>query len=109
MAADHRNTRISGESQLRSRPPGRLCTGKFMSGKFDLIIAESFQPHLDSQRCMLIGLCHDLAESVVGDIPTFAGVPKGKCCSRIPGITAKSLQRRNESESLWPLNTLQIW
>ena len=29
-------------------------------------------------RCMFIGLCHDLAESVVGDIPTYAGVSKGK-------------------------------
>ncbi|SMY30113.1 unnamed protein product [Zymoseptoria tritici ST99CH_1A5] len=27
-------------------------------------------------KCMFIGLCHDLAESVVGDIPTYAGVPK---------------------------------
>ncbi|KAI6551023.1 hypothetical protein MCOR04_011144 [Pyricularia oryzae] len=25
---------------------------------------------------MYIGLCHDLVEAVVGDIPTFAGVPK---------------------------------
>lgn len=28
-------------------------------------------------KCMFIGLCHDLAESVVGDIPTYAGVSKG--------------------------------
>lgn len=27
---------------------------------------------------MFIGLCYDLAESVVGDIPTYAGVPKGR-------------------------------
>lgn len=29
---------------------------------------------------MFLGHCHDMAESVVGDIPTFAGMPKGKYC-----------------------------
>ncbi|EGP82404.1 uncharacterized protein MYCGRDRAFT_51654, partial [Zymoseptoria tritici IPO323] len=27
-------------------------------------------------KCMFIGLCYDLVESVVGDILTYAGVPK---------------------------------
>lgn len=30
------------------------------------------------ERCIFLALCHDMAESVVGDIPTFAGVTKGK-------------------------------
>ncbi|KAL2284407.1 hypothetical protein FJTKL_08825 [Diaporthe vaccinii] len=47
------------------------------SHSFGLALLGGFAPPpLDSQRCMLIGLCHDLAESVVGDIPTYAGVPK---------------------------------
>ncbi|KAF1817552.1 hypothetical protein P152DRAFT_386946, partial [Eremomyces bilateralis CBS 781.70] len=33
---------------------------------------------LGRARCMFIGLVHDLGESVVGDIPTFAGIPKGR-------------------------------
>ncbi|KAF2256579.1 P-loop containing nucleoside triphosphate hydrolase protein [Trematosphaeria pertusa] len=28
------------------------------------------------ERCIFLALCHDMAESVVGDIPTFAGVTK---------------------------------
>ncbi|EGP82439.1 uncharacterized protein MYCGRDRAFT_51590, partial [Zymoseptoria tritici IPO323] len=31
---------------------------------------------LDRIKCIFIGLYYDLAESVVGDIPTYAGVPK---------------------------------
>ncbi|KAH8792189.1 hypothetical protein F5882DRAFT_81210 [Hyaloscypha sp. PMI_1271] len=31
---------------------------------------------VDVERCMFLGHCHDMAESVVGDIPTFAGMPK---------------------------------
>jgi len=33
------------------------------------------------EKCILLALCHDMGESVVGDIPTYAGVPKGKCVS----------------------------
>lgn len=29
-------------------------------------------------RCIFLALCHDMAESVVGDIPTYADVTKGK-------------------------------
>ncbi|OAA60576.1 HD domain protein [Niveomyces insectorum RCEF 264] len=44
---------------------------------FGLALLGGFAPApLDKTRCVFIGLCHDLAESVVGDIPTYAGVPK---------------------------------
>lgn len=33
---------------------------------------------LDRGKCIQMALVHDLAESVIGDIPTFAGVAKGK-------------------------------
>lgn len=33
---------------------------------------------LDRAKCVQMALVHDLAESVIGDIPTFAGVPRGK-------------------------------
>ncbi len=32
-------------------------------------------------RCIFLALCHDMAESVVRDIPTYAGVTKGKYAS----------------------------
>ncbi|OJD26706.1 hypothetical protein ACJ73_01914 [Blastomyces percursus] len=31
---------------------------------------------VNRERCIFLALCHDMAESVVGDIPTYAGVPK---------------------------------
>ncbi|ORY01910.1 HD domain-containing protein [Clohesyomyces aquaticus] len=31
---------------------------------------------LNQERCIYLALCHDMAESVVGDIPTYAGVAK---------------------------------
>ena len=33
---------------------------------------------MDRSKCMKMALFHDLAESVIGDIPTFAKVPKGR-------------------------------
>ena len=35
------------------------------------------QKGLDINRCIFLALCHDMAESVVGDIPTYASVTKG--------------------------------
>ncbi|KAH7111609.1 hypothetical protein EDB81DRAFT_829671 [Dactylonectria macrodidyma] len=35
-------------------------------------------PPLDNYKCAFIGLFHDLAESVVGDIPSFANIPKSR-------------------------------
>ncbi|KAF2259147.1 P-loop containing nucleoside triphosphate hydrolase protein [Lojkania enalia] len=47
------------------------------SHSFRLALLGGFAPHpLDPMKCMFIGLCHDLAESVVGDIPTYAGISK---------------------------------
>ena len=40
---------------------------------------------LDVNHCIFLALCHDMAESVVGDIPTYAGVSKGNFS--IPGLT----------------------
>ena len=38
---------------------------------------------MDRGRCMFLALCHDMAESYVGDVPTYAGVPKGQCVSPV--------------------------
>lgn len=35
---------------------------------------------------MFIGICHDLAESVVGDIPTYANVPKVESINEFRGL-----------------------
>lgn len=36
-----------------------------------------FSPEgVDKDRCVFIALCHDIAETVAGDIPTYAGVSK---------------------------------
>lgn len=32
---------------------------------------------------MFIALCHDIAEAVAGDIPTYAVMPKGTCITSI--------------------------
>ncbi|KAK3291068.1 uncharacterized protein B0H64DRAFT_331254 [Chaetomium fimeti] len=46
------------------------------SHSFRLALMGLFAPELDRSKCMFLGLYHDLAESVVGDIPTYAGVLK---------------------------------
>lgn len=53
---------------------------------------------LDKARCMLLGLCHDIPEAVAGDIPTFAGVPKGKpCCSSPRTQTRVNIYQRRST------------
>lgn len=42
---------------------------------------------LDRSKCMKMALFHDLAESVIGDIPTFADISKGGRCDN-PTISA---------------------
>ncbi|KAL5400250.1 hypothetical protein PMIN03_012537 [Paraphaeosphaeria minitans] len=44
---------------------------------YQLAVMCMFAPeNLNRNRCIFIALCHDMAESVVGDIPTYAGVSK---------------------------------
>lgn len=51
------------------------------------------QAPLDKQRCMFIGLVHDVAESYAGDIPTFAGFSKG-LWSMMPEISRLTSTRQ---------------
>lgn len=47
---------------------------------------------------MKMALFHDLAESVIGDIPTFANVPKGRHCDN-PMIFRKLTNIRTEERN----------
>lgn len=42
-----------------------------------IILAYTLQDGLDAQKCMALGMVHDMAETYAGDIPTYAGVSKG--------------------------------
>ncbi|KAK6197698.1 hypothetical protein LQW54_010660 [Pestalotiopsis sp. IQ-011] len=53
--------------------PESVASHSFGVAWLSMLLAPS---HLDRSKCLLIGICHDLAESVVGDIPTYAGVAK---------------------------------
>lgn len=46
---------------------------------------------MDRSKCMKMALFHDLAESVIGDIPTLAKVPKGRHLEQFPPGASKGL------------------
>ncbi|ETS84066.1 hypothetical protein PFICI_05942 [Pestalotiopsis fici W106-1] len=53
--------------------PESVASHSFGVAWLSMLLAPS---DLNRSRCLLIGICHDLAESVIGDIPTYAGVAK---------------------------------
>jgi len=48
---------------------------------------------VDIERCWFLGHCHDMAEAVVGDIPTSAGMEKCKCVASRSGPNTDKCQR----------------
>lgn len=56
---------------------------------------------MDKQRCIYIALCHDIAEAVAGDIPTYAGMSKGMhITSRNHSLRSEVLQIAEEKYKL---------
>lgn len=45
------------------------------------MFVDVYQDSLDIDRCIFLALCHDIAESVAGDILIYTGVSKGKQAS----------------------------
>ena len=43
-----------------------------------LLAHYSLSDVVNKERRTFLAVCYDMAESVVGDIPTYAGVPKGR-------------------------------
>lgn len=54
------------------------------------------QDGLDKARCILLALCHDMAEAVAGDIPTYENVAPGKHISALT-VLRKLTACRNEA------------
>lgn len=45
------------------------------------MFVDVYQDGLDIDRCIFLALCHDIVESVAGDILIYTGVSKGKQAS----------------------------
>jgi putative hydrolase of HD superfamily len=76
IAANLKSTKRTG--WLRTVPmPESVADHSYRVALLGLFAPEG----LDVGKCIVLGLCHDMAEATIGDIPTYAGVDKGKRCT----------------------------